>query len=157
MSNNFNIDQNTINKLNDMVKNGDVSKIMSNIPPEMLDNFSKMLNNSNSNSSQAGNTNTNTSSNSSNNDASTTISNNLNNFDFSKIDMNTIMKAKNIMEKMNTSNDPRSNLLASLKPYLRDNKKEKLDQYANLMNFTKIAEILKADNNFSNNSNTEKK
>lgn len=157
MSNNFNIDQNTINKLNDMVKNGDVSKIMSNIPPEMLDNFSKMMNNSDSNSSQTGNTNTNTSSNSSNNDASTTISNNLNNFDFSKIDMNTIMKAKNIMEKMNTSNDPRSNLLASLKPYLRDNKKEKLDQYANLMNFTKIAEILKADNNFSNNSNTEKK
>ena len=46
MSNNFNIDQNTINKLNDMMKNGDVSKIMSNIPPEMLDNFSKMMNNS---------------------------------------------------------------------------------------------------------------
>ena len=67
------------------------------------------------------------------------------------------MKAKNIMEKMNNSNDPRSNLLASLKPYLRENKKEKLDQYANLMNFTKIAEILKADNNFNNNSNTEKK
>ena len=61
------------------------------------------------------------------------------------------------MEKMNNSNDQRSNLLASLKPYLRENKKEKLDQYANLMNFTKIAEILKADNNFNNNSNTEKK
>ena len=168
MSNNFNIDQNTINKLNDMMKNGDVSKIMSNIPPEMLDNFSKMMNNSDSNSPQSDNTNTNTSSNACNNNASTTISNigfilailypiNLNNFDFGKIDINTIMKAKNIMEKMNNSNDPRSNLLASLKPYLRENKKEKLDQYANLMNFTKIAEILKADNNFNNNSNTEKK
>ncbi len=157
MSNNFNIDQNTINKLNDMMKNGDVSKIMSNIPPEMLDNFSKMMNNSDSNSPQSDNTNTNTSSNACNNNASTTISNNLNNFDFGKIDINTIMKAKNIMEKMNNSNDPRSNLLASLKPYLRENKKEKLDQYANLMNFTKISEILKADNNFNNNSNTEKK
>lgn len=157
MSNNFNIDQNTINKLNDMMKNGDVSKIMSNIPPEMLDNFSKMMNNSDSNSPQSDNTNTNTSSNACNNNASTTISNNLNNFDFGKIDINTIMKAKNIMEKMNNSNDPRSNLLDSLKPYLRENKKEKLDQYANLMNFTKIAEILKADNNFNNNSNTEKK
>lgn len=157
MSNNFNIDQNTINKLNDMMKNGDVSKIMSNIPPEMLDNFSKMINNSDSNSPQSDNTNTNTSSNACNNNASTTISNNLNNFDFGKIDINTIMKAKNIMEKMNNSNDPRSNLLAPLKPYLRENKKEKLDQYANLMNFTKIAEILKADNNFNNNSNTEKK
>ena len=101
MSNNFNIDQNTINKLNDMMKNGDVSKIMSNIPPEMLDNFSKMINNSDSNSPQSDNTNTNTSSNACNNNASTTISNNLNNFDFGKIDINTIMKAKNIMEKMN--------------------------------------------------------
>ena len=84
MSNNFNIDQNTINKLNDMMKNGDVSKIMSNIPPEMLDNFSKMMNNSDSNSPQSDNTNTNTSSNACNNNASTTISNNLNNFDFGK-------------------------------------------------------------------------
>ena len=53
---------------------------------------------------------------------------------------------KNIMEKLNNSNDPRSNLLASLKPYLRENRKEKLDQYANLMNFAKIAEVLKSEN-----------
>ena len=56
------------------------------------------------------------------------------------------MKMKSIMEKMNSANDPRSNLLVSLKPYLRDNKKEKLDQYANLINFAKIAEFLKNDN-----------
>ena len=60
--------------------------------------------------------------------------------------MNTILKMKSIIDKMNNSNDPRSNLLASLKPYLRDNKKQKLDEYANLLNFAKIAEILNNDN-----------
>ncbi len=150
MDNNFNFDENTMNKLNSMMQNGDVSKIMSNISPEMIENFSKMINNadntvnstnnsSSSNSTHPNNLNSNTN--------SSSHSNNINNFDFSNIDINTIMKIKNIMQKMNSTNDPRSNLLASLKPYLRDNKKEKLDQYANLMNFAKIAELLKSDNN----------
>ena len=73
-------------------------------------------------------------------------SNSNGNFDFSQIDMNTILKMKSVMEKLNNSNDPRSNLLYSLKPYLREEKKEKLDQYANLLNVAKIADILK-DNN----------
>lgn len=150
MDNNFNFDENTMNKLNSMMQNGDVSKIMSNISPEMIENFSKMINNadntvnsthnsSSSNSTHPNNPNSNTN--------SSSHSNNINNFDFSNIDINTIMKMKNIMQKMNSTNDPRSNLLASLKPYLRDNKKEKLDQYANLMNFAKVAELLKSDNN----------
>ena len=77
-------------------------------------------------------------------------SNNSNNFDFSNLDINTIMKMKSVMEKMNTSNDPRSNLLNSLKPYLREERKGKLDQYSNIMNIAKIAELL---NNKENNSN----
>ena len=59
--------------------------------------------------------------------------------------MNTILKMKSVMEKMNNSDDPRSNLLYSLKPYLRQTKQEKLDQYVNLLNFSKVAEILKND------------
>lgn len=162
MDNNFNFDENTMNKLNSMMQNGDVSKIMSNISPEMIENFSKMINNtentsndsrvnSSSNSSYSNNSNTSTNYSSNPNVSTNTSnnSNNINNFDFSNIDINTIMKMKNIMQKMNSTNDPRSNLLASLKPYLRDNKKEKLDQYANLMNFAKIAELLKSEN--SNN------
>ena len=50
------------------------------------------------------------------------------------------------MEKLNTSNDPRSNLLHSLKPYLREEKKGKIDQYANLLNVAKIADIFKENN-----------
>ena len=134
MNDNFNIDQNSLNKLNDMMKNGDVSDILSKIPPDVMQNFSTMMNSQNNNSVND------------NNNEKVSNNSSQNSFDFSNIDMNTIMKMKNVMDKMNNTNDPRSNLLASLKPYLRDSKKEKLDQYANLINFAKIAEILKNDN-----------
>ena len=61
----------------------------------------------------------------------------------SSIDINTILKMKTIIESMNQKNDPRANLLYSLKPYLRENKKNKLDQYVNLLKMTKIADIMK--------------
>ena len=52
---------------------------------------------------------------------------------------------------MNNKNDPRDNLLDSLKPYLRDGKKDKLDQYVNLLNITNLADILKDDKKENNN------
>ena len=125
--NNMNFDENTINKIKDMINNGELNDVISQIPPEMMQNFSSMMKNNNNNSKSA-------------------QSPNNSNFDFNKIDMNTILKMKSIMEKLNDSNDPRSNLLYSLKPYLRDNKKEKLDQYANMLNIAKIADLLKNDN-----------
>ena len=96
----------------------DLNNILSQVSPKMLNNLGNMLNSnnqSNQNSSQNGNFN---------------------------LDMNTIMKMKSIMENMNNKNDPRANLLYSLKPYLRDNKKEKLDQYVNLLKVSKIAELM---------------
>lgn len=136
----FNFDENTINKLKDMMNKGDLNDVISQIPPEMIQNFSSMMNNdtsSNVNPNQQTNQNSNQSSNQKS-------SNNA--FDFSNIDMNTILKMKSVMEKMNNKNDPRSNLLYSLKPYLREGRKEKLDQYANLLNVAKIAELLKNNN-----------
>ena len=47
------------------------------------------------------------------------------------------------MEKMNTQNDANSNLLYSLKPYLRESKQAKLDQYANLMKLSQITNLFK--------------
>jgi len=139
--NNMNFDENTINKLKDMINKGDLNDVISQIPPEMIQNFSSMM-------SQNQETN---SSNTSNSYHASNTSNN-SNFDFSQIDMNTILKMKSIMEKLNTSNDPRSNLLYSLKPYLREEKKGKIDQYANLLNVAKIADLLK-DNNKENPHN----
>ena len=40
-----------MNKLNNMIKSGEASKIMSNFSPEMIENVSKMLGNNNNNNS----------------------------------------------------------------------------------------------------------
>ena len=80
--------------------------------------------------------------NSSNNDNSNTDSNN-SDFSISDIDINTILKMKKIMESMNSSkDDPRRNLLLSLKPYLRENRKKKVDQYIQLFGLEKAFEML---------------
>ena len=104
----------------------DLNNILSQVSPEMLNNLGNMMNSnnqSNQNPSQNGNFN---------------------------LDMNTIMKMKSIMENMNNKNDPRANLLYSLKPYLRDTKKDKLDQYVNLLNVSKIADFMNQNNNDNN-------
>jgi len=55
------------------------------------------------------------------------------------IDMETMLKMKSMIELMNQKKeDPRSNLLLSLKPYLKESRKEKLDQYVQLMNMSKF-------------------
>jgi len=52
-------------------------------------------------------------------------------------------KLKQVMEKMNQSkDDPRSNLLLSLKPYLKPSRKQKVDQYIQLFNMGSIMENL---------------
>ena len=133
--NNMNFDENTVNKLKDMMNKGELNDVISQIPPEMIQNFSSMMS---QNNKQGTSQNTSSTSNNS--------YNNTNNFYFSHIDMNTILKMKSVMDKLNNSNDPRSNLLYSLKPYLREEKKGKLDQYANLLNVAKIADLFKDDN-----------
>ena len=145
----FNIDENSINKLKDMMNKGDLSDIVSQIPPEMIQNFSSMMQNS-SNTANSQNQQNHTDIHNNSNTANS--NSNSNGFDFSSIDMNTILKMKSVMEKMNTKNDPRANLLYSLKPYLREERKDKLDQYANLFNVAKIAELLKNDNKENNNN-----
>ncbi len=63
--------------------------------------------------------------------------------DDSSIDINTILKMKSIIDSMNKQqNDPRSNLLKSLKPYLKNSRKEKVDQYIKLFSMGKAFEIL---------------
>lgn len=157
-----NFDEKTMNNIKNMVDSGNIQGAISQISPEMIENFSKMMNTNNGNS----NTNTNTTysknynsskekprvPNSSNQSNSNGFSNsNVSNFDFSNIDMNTLMKMKSVMDNMNNRNDPSFNLLNSLKPYLRESRQGKIDQYANLLNFSKIAE---AFNNNTNNKQT---
>ena len=152
---NFNIDENSINKLKDMMNKGELSDIISQIPPEMFQNFSNMMSSSNtnevSNSTNNGDTINSNNNITNKNKTYNTSTNNTpnkknNNFDFSKIDMNTVMKMTSVINKMNSTNDPRTNLLNSLKPYLREERKGKLDQYANFMNVAKLAELFNSEN-----------
>lgn len=149
--NNMNIDENTINSIKNMVDNGNISEAISQISPEMIQNFSQILSNQEKNN-QSSETNNSNNINTNRNETNNPNASN-NNFDFSNIDMNTIMKMSSAIGKMNNSkNDPRANLLNSLKPYLRDSKKGKLDNYMNLLNVAKIAEVMK-DNNKENQNN----
>lgn len=67
------------------------------------------------------------------------------NSDFN-IDINTILKMKQVFDKINNNNNPRNNLLYSLKPFLREDKKEKLDQYIKISNLLSVLEIMNEDN-----------
>lgn len=146
--NNMNIDENTMKNIKNMVDNGNISDAISSISPEMIQNFSKMLSNQGNNNQTQETNNYNKNSTQNNNQNQGT-----NNFDLNGIDMNTIMKMSSVLGKVkNSKDDPRANLLNSLKPYLRDSKKGQLDNYMNLLNVAKIAEIMK-DNNKENNNN----
>ncbi len=64
--------------------------------------------------------------------------------DFS-LDIDTIMKIKNILTAMQQNNDcPRNKVLLSLKPYLEKEKREKLEQYIKIANLLTVLEKLDA-------------
>lgn len=92
------------------------------------DNLKDILNNINSDNKSCNN------SNNSDDDVSS--------FDFNNIDIQTFLKLKSALDKMNSKNNPNTKLLLALKPYLKENKKEKLDQYIKLMNISSILEVL---------------
>ena len=101
-----------------------------NVSPDMVNNLFNMLNNSNVSN------NANSPSDSSNSNDSQSSENNT-----SGIDIETIMIMKTIMDKMNAKDDPRANLLQCLKPYLKESRKSKVDQYIQLMNISKIMDV----------------
>lgn len=150
-----------INSVKSMVDNGNIPDNVK----ELLNNFSANSNNSNTsnttdnNNENVDNLSSSNSTNHPNSDFINTLNNILNsnntensssesrnNNDFaSSIDIGTIMKMKSIIDSMNKKDDPRANLLYSLKPYLRESKRGKLDQYVNLLNMGKIADVLKKE------------
>lgn len=59
----------------------------------------------------------------------------------SAIDIETILKIKEIISKINKNqNSPRNNLLHALKPYLENDKQEKLEKYIKIANLLSILE-----------------
>ena len=125
-----------------------------NITPDMINNFVDMLKNNQNTDNSKNNSNTDNNDNPSNNinldeilskfslNNNSSENNNQNNSS-SPIDFDTIIKIKSIMETLNTKDDPKSNLLYSLKPYLRKSKQAKLDQYVNLMKISQVTNLFK--------------
>ena len=98
------------NKFSNMVNEG-------NIPDEMKNILSSLSSDNSNNNSSSGSNDT-----------------------ASSIDFESIMKMKSIMDSLNNNNDPRANLLLSLKPYLKESRRDKVDQYIKLFGMSKVLE-----------------
>ena len=133
--------------------NEDLSNVMnqfSNILKEKnidINQISNKVSDNPSNSSSNSNTNT--------SDNQNSFTSNITGESDFNLDIETILKIKNIMQQMNQKNVPRNNLLNSLKPFLRKEKQEKLDEYikyANLLNLLELFNSKGGDNSNENKS-----
>lgn len=71
--------------------------------------------------------------------------------DFS-LDVETILKIKDIISKINKSqNSPRNNVLSSLKPYLEHDKQDKLDNYIKIANLLSVMDEMNIGISFLEN------
>lgn len=127
---------NIIKELSDIFSSNDI--------PDNLKQAMSSISNSNSSEDTDENSNSNLNQNIQKNFDINEERKNTNNNDFN-IDINMIFKLKQIFDQINTKEDPRKSLLLSLKPYLKDNKKEKIDKYIKFLNIAKIIEIIGPD------------
>ena len=119
-----------------------------NISPEMIENLVNMLKSNGNSDSSTPNSSSNNSTDlndilknfSSSNSSNT---NNSGSSSLGNIDFETITRMKTVMDTFNSKNSPDSNLLYSLKPYLRRSRQEKLDQYINILKISQISKMLR--------------
>lgn len=117
-----------VNKLGSML-NKDENNSASGSPsisPEMISGMLEMLNNKTSDENE---------------NSSRDTSDSSSNSSIHNIDFDTILKFKSAFDKMNSKDDPRSKLLLALKPYLKETRQEKVEQYIQLFNMSKIIDV----------------
>ena len=131
-------------KLNGMIDKDKIS-------PDMVNNFISMLGNNSNNTSTSNSSNSSeeeyisssSQSNTANHSNASSQSNTSGSSSTGGIDMETLLKMQSIFGQINSKgDDPRSNLLQSLKPYLKESRRDKVDQYAQLMNMSKMMNFL---------------
>ena len=59
-------------------------------------------------------------------------------------DLSTLSKMQGLLSQMGNSNDERTQLLASLKPFLSDTRKPHVDRALQLLKLTKLAQLAKS-------------
>lgn len=141
---------NTNNSMNDFMQN--FSNMINNnqIPDNIKNILNNMMQNTNNETTNNSDPNFTTSSSRKNTNTSNNTST------FNNFDMNTIFRIQNLMNSINNDkqNESRTNLLLSLKPYLKESRREKVDQYIQLMKMEKIFEAI---NPLENNTGGDKK
>lgn len=132
-----------IQKLSSMINNSNNSNsadnddMSSNSNETSFENLQEILSNMNFNN------------NNSNENQNNNYDSNNNNFN---LDFETIMKMKRAIDIFNSSkSSPEANLLLSLKPYLNNNRKQKLDQYMQFLNISKVLEAFNNNGGVNNN------
>ena len=121
-------------KMNDMIKNNQLPDNIKNMMESFASNSSSNKDVSSNNRTKVNDT---SNSESFSNEKSSTSS------DFPDFDIGTMLKMKSIIDSMNKpQNDPRANLLKSLKPYLKSSRKDKVDQYIKLFSMGKVFEAM---------------
>ena len=125
-----------------------MAKLNSMLGSDSANGLKDMINNFSNNNSSDNSSSDNSYSTASNSESTEDDNSNFN------IDFDTIMKMKSVMDAMNSKkNNPRAKLLMSLKPYLKDNRKQKLDQYVQLLNMSSVFELFKENGgDFNSNS-----
>ena len=129
---------------------------------DIIQKLSSMMNNSIDNSEICNDTDISSNSNKSNFEDLQSILSNFNNNNENdnnsqqnntfNMDFETILKIKKAMDIFNSNkNSPETNLLLSLKPYLNKNRKQKLDQYIQFLNISKIIEAFNSNGGVNNN------
>lgn len=117
-----------VQKMSEMLKNNEIPDNVKSI----LDGFTSNQNNSSPSQEDFSNT-----------TDSRNEQNSSDSFEIPNIDLGTMLKMKSIIDSMNKQqNDPRANLLRSLKPYLKPSRKEKVDQYIKLFSMGKVFEVI---------------
>ena len=126
--------------------NDDLSNVMNHFSQILKDkniDINQSINKTSDNSNSSNNQNTQANQNS--------FTSNANSSSDFNLDIQTILKIKDIMGKMNQKNIPRNNLLNSLKPFLRKEKQEKLDEYIKYANLLNLLELFNSTGGEKNN------
>lgn len=126
--------------------NDDLSNVMNQFSQILKDkniDINQIINKTSDNSNSSNNQNTQV-----NQNSFTSNSNSSSDFN---LDIQTILKIKDIIGKMNQKNIPRNNLLNSLKPFLRKEKQEKLDEYIKYANLLNLLELFNSTGGEKNN------
>lgn len=130
-----------IKNLSSMLNGKDMPEDIKNIISNFASNNSNINNNNSSNNFNNNNSHNTTSHN--DDISSDSRDNNSSSNSSPDIDIGMIIKMKKIMDSMkNNKDDPRANLLLSLKPYLKNSRQEKVDQYVKLFNMSKVFEVI---------------